>query len=80
MTNKRNFLQIPFYLNPYNDRDNKCCQTYSHRETWFSLCIDILFYLKKLASDQWIRKWWYIYTMEYYSAINQDEFESVLMR
>ena len=28
----------------------------------------------------WIRKLWYIYTMEYYSAIKKNAFESVLMR
>ena len=27
-----------------------------------------------------IRKLWYIYTMEYYSAIKKNPFESVLMR
>ena len=31
-------------------------------------------------ADEWIRKLWYIYTMEYYSAINKNAFESVLMR
>ena len=30
--------------------------------------------------DEWIRKLWYIYTMEYYSAIKKYTFESVLMR
>ena len=30
--------------------------------------------------DEWIRKRWYIYTMEYYSAIKKNTFESVLMR
>ena len=30
--------------------------------------------------DEWIRKLWYIYTMEYYSAIKKSTFESVLMR
>ena len=29
--------------------------------------------------DEWIRKLWYIYTMEYYSAIKRNIFESVLM-
>ena len=31
-------------------------------------------------ADQWIRKLWYIYTMEYYSAIKRNTFESILMR
>ena len=30
-------------------------------------------------ADKWIRKLWYIYTMEYYSAIKKNTFESVLM-
>ena len=32
------------------------------------------------SADEWIRKQWYIYTMEYYSAIKNNTFESVLMR
>ena len=32
------------------------------------------------ATDEWIKKFWYIYTMEYYSAIKRNTFESVLMR
>ena len=31
-------------------------------------------------ADKWIRKSWYIYTMEHYSAIKRNTFESVLMR
>ena len=31
-------------------------------------------------ADEWIRKRWYIYTMEYYSAIKKKAFESVLIR
>ena len=31
-------------------------------------------------ADKWIRKLWYIYTMEHYSAIQKNAFESVLMR
>ena len=30
--------------------------------------------------DEWIRKLWYIYTTEYYSAMKRNTFESVLMR
>ena len=32
------------------------------------------------SADEWIRKLWYIYTMEYYSAIKKNAFESILMR
>ena len=32
------------------------------------------------SADKWIGKLWYIYTMEYYSAIKKNTFESVLMR
>ena len=31
-------------------------------------------------TDEWIKKLWYIYTMEYYSAMKRNAFESVLMR
>ena len=32
------------------------------------------------SAEEWIRKLWYIYTMEYYSAIEKNAFESVLVR
>ena len=32
------------------------------------------------STDECIKKLWYIYTMEYYSAIKRNAFESVLMR
>ena len=32
------------------------------------------------STDEWIKKLWYIYTMEYYSAIKRNAFKSVLMR
>ena len=31
-------------------------------------------------TDEWIKKLWYICTMEYYSTIKKDAFESVLIR
>ena len=31
-------------------------------------------------ADEWIKKLWNIYIMEYYSAIKRDTFESVLMK
>ena len=32
------------------------------------------------SADEWVRKLWCIYTMEYYSAIKKNAFESVPMR
>ena len=32
------------------------------------------------SADDWIRMLWYIYTIEYYSAIKNNTFDSVLMR
>ena len=36
--------------------------------------------LRYPLTDEWIKKLWYIYTMEYYSAIKRNAFKSVLMR
>ena len=32
------------------------------------------------SAHEWVRKLWCIYTIEYYSAIKKNAFESVLMR
>ena len=32
------------------------------------------------SADEWMRKLWYINTMDYYSFIKKNTFESVLMR
>ena len=32
------------------------------------------------STDEWIKKLWYIYAMEYYSAIKRNTFEAILMR
>ena len=32
------------------------------------------------STDEWIKKLWYIYTMDYYSAIKRNTFESLLIR
>ena len=31
-------------------------------------------------ADEWVSKLWYIHTMEYYSGIKKNAFESILMR
>ena len=33
-----------------------------------------------LSADEWIRKLWYIHTIEYYPAIKKNASESILMR
>ena len=35
---------------------------------------------RRPSADEWIRKLWYIHTIEYYSAIKRNAFESVLIR
>ena len=37
-------------------------------------------HLTRPSTDEWIKKLWYIYAMESYSAIKRKAFESVLMR
>ena len=32
------------------------------------------------STDEWIKKLWYIHTMEYYCSIKKNTFESVLVR
>ena len=32
------------------------------------------------SADEWIKKLWYIYTMEYYSTTKKNALASVLMR
>ena len=62
-------------------------ETRSERDTCTPVFIAALFIIARTwkqprcpSADKWIRKLWYIYTMEYYSAIKKNSFESVLMR
>ena len=57
------------------------------KETRIPLFIAALFKIARTwkqprcpLTDKWIKKLWYIYTMEYCSAIKRNTFESVLMR
>ena len=57
------------------------------RDTCTPMFIAVLFTIARTwkqtrcpLADEWIRKLWYIYTMEYYSAIKNNTFKSVLMR
>ena len=69
-------------------------ETRIKRDTCTPMIIAALFIIARTwkqprypSADEWIRKLWYIYTMEYYSAIKKNTFEkkkntfeSVLMR
>ena len=62
-------------------------ETRSERDTCSPLFIAALFIIARTwkqprspSADKWIRKLWYIYPMECYSAIKKNSFESVLMR
>ena len=62
-------------------------ETKSERETCIPLFIEALFTIARTwkqprcpLTDEWIKKLWYIYTMEYYSATKRNTFESVLMK
>ena len=62
-------------------------ETRSERDTCTPMFIAALFIIARKwkqprcpSADEWIRKLWYIYTMEYYSAIKKNSFESVLIR
>ena len=62
-------------------------ETKAERDKWTPMFITALFIIARTwkqprcpSADEWIRKLWYIYTMEYYSAIKKNSFESVLIR
>ena len=62
-------------------------ETKIEKDTWISLFTAALFTIVRTwkqprcpSIDEWIKKLWYVYTMEYYSAIKRNAFESVLMR
>ena len=61
-------------------------ETRIERKTCTAIFIAALFTIARTwkqpgcpSACEWMRKLWYIYTMEYYSAIKKNAFESVLI-
>ena len=52
----------------------------NRKDTCIPLFTAALFTIARTSIDEWIKKFWYVYTMEYYSVIKKNIFESVLMR
>ena len=57
------------------------------KDTCTAMFIEALFTIARAwkkprcpLTDDWIKKLWYIYTMEYYSAMKRNKFESVVVR
>ena len=62
-------------------------ETKIEKDTCIPLFISALFTIARTwkqprcpSTDEWIKRSWYIYTMDYYSAIKRNTFESILMR
>ena len=59
----------------------------TEKDTWTPMFTAALFttartwkQLRCPLTDEWVKKLWYVYTMEYYLAIKRNAFASVLMR
>ena len=62
-------------------------ETRVEKDTCIPLYIAALFIIARTwkqprcpSTDEWIKKLWYRHTLEYYSAIKTNTFESILMR
>ena len=80
------YIYLNILKNNWQPRD-KIAVGGIERDTCTPVFIAALFTIAKTwkksrcpSADEWIRKSWYICTMEYYSAIKKNTFESVLMR
>ena len=86
----QNHNEVPFHASQNGcdpkSTSNECWNCWWECKLVQTLWRTVWRFLKKLEAelpydpDEWIRKLWYIYPMEYYSAFKKNTFESVLMR
>ena len=62
-------------------------KTVIHKESCTTMFIAVLFIIARTwkqpkcpSTDEWIKKMWHIYTMDYYSAIKRNEIGSFVVR
>ena len=62
-------------------------ETKTEKDTWISLFTATLYTVARTweqprcpSTDEWIKKLWYIHTMEYHSAIKRNTSESILIK
>ena len=62
-------------------------KTIIQKESFIKMFIAALFTIARTwkqpkypSTDEWVKKMWYIYTMEYYSAIKRNEIELFVVR
>ena len=62
-------------------------KTITQKESYTTMFIAALFTIVRTwkqpkcpVTDEWVKKMWYIYTMEYYSAIKRNEIELFVVR
>ena len=94
ITTMENSVEIPYTLQielPYDPAipllGIHTEETRIERDTCTPMFIAALFIIARTwkqprcpSADEWIRKLWYTYKVEYYSAIKKNTFEPVLMR
>ena len=85
--NKKKIITSPLETELFPLKPEKETSHFIEKDTCIPLFIAVPFTLARTwkqprcpSTDEWIKKMWYIYTMEYYSVIKRNTFESVLTR
>ena len=69
-----------FHSSTYTLRKPKLKETHAPQHSALFTVAGMWKQTRCSLTDEWIQKLWYIYTVEYYSVIKRNAFESVLMK